>query len=160
MKLFIKTKTKSLILLFFALLFPLSVYAEEGSLSSNGCGPASIIELKLSCAKVPEWLLSAETEEEIVSIDVDGEVIWYVGSWKNGTWESGTWKNGVWETGTWKKSPLSNIWETGVWKSGIWEGGTWESGTWKDGIWKDGDWESGTWKGIFKESDFDPKTEG
>ena len=83
----------------------------------------------INCVQVPEWLLSATAEGEIVSVNTNGEVIWH----------SGTWYNGIWEGGTW-------------------HGGTWNNGRWNGGTWKNGTWKYGWWKGVLKGPDFDPKT--
>lgn len=138
---------------------------EDNKVQSENCGPASIEELKESCDRIPEWLLSAETEYESLTISTEGPIIWYDGTWKAGTWKNAIWKGGTWENGTWENGNWEDgTWENGTWENGFWGGGTWKAGVWKNGYWKGGNWENGTWGGgIWKGQltdaiNFDPKT--
>ena len=113
----------------------------------------SIKNLISQCSvPVPDWLTSAETENETVEITSELKVIWHEGHWIKGTWEDGTWNNGTWKRGDWN----NGIWHNGTWIDGIWHNGTWNNGTWKtgawiNGIWHNGTWEDGWWKnGIWK----------
>ena len=155
--------------------------AKPPEINNNiACGPSSINELKKTCpSSLPQWLLSAETEIEKVSISKEGYVSWHNGDWLGSTWLGGTWKGGTWLGGTWEKGTwkygtweygtwLGGTWENGTWHDGTWLGGTWKGGTWHDGnwlggtwengTWINGTWEKGTWKGEVKGSDFDPTT--
>ena len=84
---------------------------------------------------LPEWFQKAKTENAIVSINSDKELVWHKGTWHTGTWI------GVWEDGTW----INGIWYNGVWENGIWKNGDWFAGTWKSGTWIDGEWFKGRW---------------
>ena len=83
--------TKNFIFLFIGtFLFSLGAYAEDENFEDNACGPASIVELNSTCIRaLPEWLLFAKTEGEIVSIDANGRVIWHSGTWGSGYWIGG-----------------------------------------------------------------------
>lgn len=129
------------------------------SSTNNNCGPASITELKTNCAQTPKWLSSLfiRTEEELVSVDAGGEVIWHDGTWLKGTWHGGTWHNGSWGGGTWK----GGIWEDGWWKNGLWLKGTWYAGKWDNGTWLDGRWRGGHWfDGTHGEEEYGNKDGG
>ena len=127
------------------------------------CGSASIEQLKALCSKkLPRWLLEADTNNERVSILLDGTVVWHEGSWLRGTWKKGIWKSGsfrgkrsLWEDGIWESGFFINS----IWKNGTWKYGIWRNSEWKDGTWEKGKWSGGIWKGRVKGSDFDPKTE-
>ena len=86
--------------------------------------------------EAPEWLLQAETKNEKVWIDDDGEVHWMEGEWLNGKWGGGFWHGGTWHKGQWTD---------GVWFDGTWNGGDWHRGEWVKGTWNEGFWWYGTW---------------
>lgn len=111
------------------------------------------------------WVLDAEISDAIIG--VDGDIVWYKGTWEcgrwfSGKWISGTWKSGDWYGGTWysKKikdnlisveidtnstSTSQSIWMNGRWYNGTWDNGTWVNGRWYGGTWNKGNWYKGIW---------------
>ena len=82
-------------------------------------------------------------------IGVDNVGTLYI--WNNGIWYNGTWELGIWENGTW----FNGVWDGGVWYNGTWLDGVWYKGSWMNGKWKDGIWKLGYWK---KGYIYNPKT--
>ncbi len=113
------------------------------------------------------WVLDAEISDAIIGID--GDIVWYKGTWEcgrwfSGKWISGTWKSGDWYGGTWYSKKIkdnlisveidSNSTSTSqsTWMNGRWYDGTWDNGTWVNGRWYAGTWNNGKWyKGIWND---------
>ncbi len=138
----------------------------SNSLETDSICKGSIEELKRNCPHhIPDWLLEASIDEELVEITQEDSIIWHEGTWYGGTWKGDVWKNGEWKR---RFFPLSLFYDDSVWEKGIWENGTWEDGTWctrsldtddtciwMSGLWLYGDWLDGEWqKGKWRWGDW------